>query len=784
MVTRQAIEAGRASVTLSVDPARLIAGLNKAAARLKRFGATVRQIGRQIGTIGFALTAPFIAGARVFAEFDDSMRTLRAVSKGTEEEFQTLTKTVKTLGRNTSFTAREIAEAGVTLGRATFSRAEINKALGAFLNLARAARSDLPQATKIAAEAMRGFVIPTNEAVRVADTLGSITFEAAGELEDFGEALKFVTPFANNAQQSLEETVAALGALKDGALVGTTAGTSLARMYKNLAQEGKELTLGQFNIQIEDTNQNMRKIVDIAEDMNDAIGNLGTRVQLSIYEDTFGRGAAAAQILANNVERFRQKLKDIQREGVSEDVARQMDAGVGGAIRLAISGIEGIGIAIGEAIEGPLIEFGKRFKLATRQVSEFVSVNKELVRGLFFTAISITAAGIGLFAIGTILSTIGVGIIAFSVIVKAVFLAVISKIGLATSSIFIFAKVLNGVPKSINSLFEPLRNLKRNLGGIFRDFNAAFDTFKKSLAEEDLSLALTRGFVSMAQSWNLAMGSMEQEWISTAAAIKNNPLVSKGELKTLEAELVASFGETFGDTINKNEREFRDFIAGTLNKIAPVVEAFEEVALETPGARSLSQRFPSPTTGGTVKLDNKLSDVLRGVARSFEQGDLTFEDSEILRREADAKRSEAEFAQNKEQRKTAKLLEQSQDRVAKANNKLQKSLRDAQLAFKERVEANLPVFGPENLEKRFRDQKVTGGGLEEPEEDERARKIATGLGVVGTFSARVAETLGARSPIVAIEKDQLDVQKRQEQHLARLLAILQRDPRGLPLRFR
>ena len=80
MAEARGIRAGRAFVELFADDSKLVAGLNRAAARLKAFGASVSAVGMKLATLGGAALAPMAIAARGFASaggalFDMSKRT-------------------------------------------------------------------------------------------------------------------------------------------------------------------------------------------------------------------------------------------------------------------------------------------------------------------------------------------------------------------------------------------------------------------------------------------------------------------------------------------------------------------------------------------------------------------------------------------------------------------------------------------------------------------------------------------------------------------------------------
>ena len=87
------------------------------------------------------------------------------------EEFDKLTEKAKYLGRTTSFTASQIAGAMLELGRAGFAPQEIDDSIASILNLARATKTDLSEATRIASSSLRAFNLPAEETGRVCDVM-------------------------------------------------------------------------------------------------------------------------------------------------------------------------------------------------------------------------------------------------------------------------------------------------------------------------------------------------------------------------------------------------------------------------------------------------------------------------------------------------------------------------------------------------------------------------------------------------------------------------------------
>jgi len=89
MPDTKGIRAGRAYVELLADNSKLVAGLRRAAARLKAFGATVRAAGLKLMGLGALAAAPLAGAAKAFASMGD---TVAKMAKRTGVSTETLSE--------------------------------------------------------------------------------------------------------------------------------------------------------------------------------------------------------------------------------------------------------------------------------------------------------------------------------------------------------------------------------------------------------------------------------------------------------------------------------------------------------------------------------------------------------------------------------------------------------------------------------------------------------------------------------------------------------------------
>ncbi|MBQ9372464.1 MAG: phage tail tape measure protein, partial [Thermoguttaceae bacterium] len=79
--------------------------------------------------------APIGMATKLFADFDDQMRIVQAVSGSTGKAFEQLTDKALELGRTTSFTASQVAQGMAGLGRAGFNSREIDESIASVMAL-------------------------------------------------------------------------------------------------------------------------------------------------------------------------------------------------------------------------------------------------------------------------------------------------------------------------------------------------------------------------------------------------------------------------------------------------------------------------------------------------------------------------------------------------------------------------------------------------------------------------------------------------------------------------
>jgi hypothetical protein len=413
-------------------------GLKQAKRDIQRTTGEIQNLGR---SLSMGITAPLaLIGAssvKVFADFEQSMAKVKAVSGATNAEFESLTNNAQELGRTTRFTASEVSALQLEFAKLGFTSEEITQVTGATLNLAQATGSDLAQSAEVAGATLRAFGMDASETGHVTDVMAAAFSSSALDINAFQDSMKYVAPVAKAAGVTLEEATAMLGQLANNGIKGSQAGTALRRILQEVAGTG----------------------MDFGEAMKKSAGEV---INLADAKDEVGRSASSAFLVLKegmgDVDGLTKALQES--DGAAADMAATMDDTAEGAMKRMQSALEGAQIEIGQALAPIMIKLaGIVSDLAARFSS--MSDGGQLV----IMAISGIAALIGplLLVIPTLIQGINGAKVAFAALNRTMlanpFGAVAAAIGLVVGAVI----MLNNASSEGS---DKVGDLKKSLGGL------------------------------------------------------------------------------------------------------------------------------------------------------------------------------------------------------------------------------------------------------------------------------------------------------------------------------
>ena len=406
------IRAGRAFVEMTLEGRNQFkSDLARSGAQLKKFGQTAKSVGRNLMRMGAAAAVPLALSAKTFAEFDDKMRAVKAITGSTTEDFAKLTAEAKRLGATTRFSASEAAEGMRFLGMAGFNTEQIMKGLPAVLDLAAAGAVELGMAADIVSDVGSAFGLTADEAARVSDVIAQTASSANTSIEMMGESFKYVAPIAKAAGQTLEETSAAIGLLGNSGIKASSAGTQLTEIMSSMGGKSAK-ALEKMGIATKNADGSSRRLLDVMTELGDATRGMDPLDRLNQMMELFGkRGGRAAIVLADAgaaTDAMRMKMDNAN--GRAAAMAETMEGGIGGAFRQMKAAIEAAGISMGAALV-PMILLVTEL---TKKVALWFEENAGIAKILAVVAAGLLATGAVLVTFGTLMTVAGAAATAFT----------------------------------------------------------------------------------------------------------------------------------------------------------------------------------------------------------------------------------------------------------------------------------------------------------------------------------------------------------------------------------
>ena len=416
------IMAGAAFIKLTLNDASLRDGLEKAQKNIATFSQRVNAVFNNMSVLGdkaftgfLAMSFPVGAAVREFSRFDDTLRTLKAISGANSQTMTALENQIRNLGKTTAFTAAQVAAGGVSLARLGLNADELKSAMPAALDLVRATGTEthrLGEVSEYAAAQLRIFNLDSSNFSDIADVMAYAANKSAMDIADLGEAMKIAGPSANVVGENIRDTASALMLFANAGIKGSLAGTSLRKVYQSLAAvsgqtegwtseqleeglRGKD-QLMEMGIKVVDSNGNLRKANKIMQDLAAAVKRMKSGEKINFATDVFDlRGSLGALSMLSNpkdLERFREELNNVG--GYAKKTAAEIEKGPGGQLRLLRSALEDLGLTFGGFIAKNLMPFIDMVREISLALGGFIKMLGGV--GTFFTQATAGATGLGL----------------------------------------------------------------------------------------------------------------------------------------------------------------------------------------------------------------------------------------------------------------------------------------------------------------------------------------------------------------------------------------------------
>lgn len=399
------IRQGGVFVEIGADARQFFATLNKVNKQIGKLGSAMAGAGSKMMGIGAGLAAPIGAAVVAGAKFQDVMLNVRASTGATAGELDQVRKAAMDMSQALGVGPTEAASGMLELLKAGMSVEQVLGGAGkAALTFAKVGGMSTADAAVVMADAMNVFKVSASVA---ANALSSAADASSTSIEGIAQAFSQVSAVAGLANQSIQDTSAALAVLANAGVKGSDAGTSLKTMLLRIMAPANEAVgaLQEIGLSVRsfrNADGTMKPMVEIIRTLTTAMQGMDQAAKDDIFRRVFGQDAirAAAVMTSAGVDGF-SAMRDGMAGAMSVgDKYATMQSGLSGAASALRAAMERLAIAVSDAVGPAFMSIAEAVGPLIDGFTKFVSTNKELVGQVAKGIAIFTASGAGLFVLG------------------------------------------------------------------------------------------------------------------------------------------------------------------------------------------------------------------------------------------------------------------------------------------------------------------------------------------------------------------------------------------------
>ncbi len=511
-----AVKAGEAFVELLLKSDKLKKGLNKASAQLKSFGKSVTMTGAQLIGISAALATPFVAGAKVFADFETSLAKVGTLLDNDEKQIESLGESVKQLSKDFGESTDTIASALFDIISATIPASKAIEVLTAAIKLSKAGFTDTATAASAVITVLKAYGDEAGTAAQVSDFLFQTAKFGRTTFEELAKSIGGVATIASLGGLSLDELGAALATITRAGLGTEEAVTSLRAVIVSFLKPADEASkiARKFGLELSSATLQTEGLAGVLA----RIEKLPADVIARIFPNV--RALKAVLPLLKNLKDFNRDIKEIgNRAGVTEKALSR----VTGTLTFLSGRVKQAGVAILRAFGSGL---QRALKSSVGSILEFLNVVQKIVLNNGKLIVSAAKVTLAIGAIGAVLIVVGGAITAFGFFLSAVstiigvtvaslgllvsaIVALFSPIGLGISLVVLLGSVVVAKFGLIARATELLASVFKRLQQIFSE---SFGAIVTAVKRGDLSAAFKVLTAAINLIWTKSIGQLQVSW--------------------------------------------------------------------------------------------------------------------------------------------------------------------------------------------------------------------------------------------------------------------------------
>lgn len=378
-------------------------GFQKANDNIKRIDGNAKGAANQIGfldkgmgsligkaagivSVGYAFkkTSDLIGQSVVaYTEFDDSLRKTGSKLNLTDADMKNLAKSTRSVALEFNSTAKAVSDAQEYLALAGYNLEEIQAASPTVVAAQRATGESMQLVSDIATDTASSYGYMANEIDFVTDRMVYTTTAFNTNFAQMGEAMKYVAPVAKNAGLEFADLNAYIGVAANSGIKASQAGTALRTMFLRIQAPSKMAAkqLRRYNIQLYDNKGKFIGVNNAMALMEKKMGTMTEKQKAFFMQQVFGTEAmSTANIIfkegINSVIAYGDAIDGAN--GKTSQMAKYMEAGIGGMIRSLDSQKDSIKLTLGDAFEPVAYEFVKKLRDGAKEFNEVLENSEGL----------------------------------------------------------------------------------------------------------------------------------------------------------------------------------------------------------------------------------------------------------------------------------------------------------------------------------------------------------------------------------------------------------------------
>lgn len=494
------VEVGSAYATLRVKLDEWNQGLETAINSLQGYGSRLQgsmdSIGKKLTSVGKDLTTkvtlPIVgigtAAVKASMEFESAMDKVASLSGAVGQDFEDLKDLAMDMGAKTMYSATESAEALQYMALAGWNTQEMLVGLEPILKLAGAAGMDLGRASDIVTDGLTAMGMGADKAGHFANVLAVAMSKSNTDVNQLGEAFKYVAPLAGSMGYSIEDLSLALGIMANAGIKASQGGTSLRRTLLNLSDPTDKVAgaMEDLGISMFNPDGSAKSLYDLMVELRGAMKGL-TDEEKAQYAATIAGATGLSGLLAI-VDASDESFNDLANAiNNSDDAALNMydtmTNNLKGTLDELMSALEALGISLGEILTPIITNVVRTLQGWVEKLNGLDETQKQqiiqialvvaaigpliLIIGKLFTAISTVIGVVKLLSANPIILLVAAIAAAVGALVGTI-ITNWDKTKSATENIWngikiFFTNLMNGLLNFVEKLFPGFKEAGANL---------------------------------------------------------------------------------------------------------------------------------------------------------------------------------------------------------------------------------------------------------------------------------------------------------------------------------